>query len=117
MRRLVMALLAGTLSLGVGGAARADAPDEGEKGHPQSTHESVKEAQLPAAVRATLEHEAQGGKIEEIKKQTHADRTVSYEAEIVKDGKGSEVEVSGKGMLLRREAPHDEGSEAEHHDK
>jgi hypothetical protein len=114
MRKLAMSLLVGTLSLGGISGARAD---EKVKGQPETKHESVTLAELPPAARAALEREAQGGKIEELHRQTSKDRKVSYEAEIVRGDKGTDVEVSEKGMVLSREKPHDERVEPEHHDK
>ena len=76
MRTIAMALLAGTLSLGGAGGARAD---EDEAGH---HHQSVTMAELPAAVQKTLNREAKGGKIEELRKETHKNGKVIYEAEI-----------------------------------
>ena len=117
MRRLAMALLAGTLSLGGVGGALADESGAHAKGHPESKHESVTLSDLPASARTALEREAKGGKLEELRKETSKNGTVSYEAEIVKDGKGTEVEVSEKGMLLERGKAHDESGEREHHEK
>jgi hypothetical protein len=115
MRKLAMALLVGTLSLGGIGGAMAD--PKGAKGSPETTEQVVTLADLPGSARATLEREAQGGRIEELTMATSKNRTVTYEAEIVKDGKGFEVEVSEKGMLLERGKVHDERTEAEKHDK
>jgi len=58
--------------------------------------------QLPAAVRATIEKEAAGGKVEEVEKETEHGATF-YEAEIVKKGKGSYVHVAEDGKVLKRE--------------
>jgi hypothetical protein len=115
MRKLAMALLAGTLSLGGVGSALADPTSA--KGSPETTEQEVTLADLPDSARATLEREAKGGRIEELTKETSKNGTVTYEAEIVKDGKGREVEVSEKGMLLERGKAHDESKETEKHDK
>jgi hypothetical protein len=108
MRHLLTALLAGMLS--VGGIGRALA-DEDEAGH---KHESVTMADLPAAAQKTFKREAKGGKVEELRKETRKDGSVAYEAEIVKSGKGSEIEVSAEGKILERGKAHDESSEPEH---
>jgi uncharacterized membrane protein YkoI len=105
MRTIAMALLAGTLSLGGSGGARAD---EDEAGH---HHQSVTMAELPAAVQKTLNREAKGGKIEELRKETRKDGKVIYEAEIVKNGKGTDIDVSAEGKVLARGHTHDESSE------
>ena len=51
-----------------------------------------------------------GGKIEELRKETRKDGTVVYEAEIVKNGKGTDIEVSAEGKVLERGKTHDESS-------
>ena len=107
MRRTTIALLAGTLALG--GAGRAMANDN-ESGH---EHQSVTMADVPAAAQKTLKREAKGGKIEELRKETRKDGTVAYEAEIVKNGKGTDIEVSADGKVLERGKTHDEKSEPE----
>jgi hypothetical protein len=108
MRGMTIALLAGTLALG--GVGRAVA-DEDEGGH---EHQAVKMADLPAAAQKTLKHEAKGGKVEELRKETRKDGTVVYEAEIVKAGKGTDIEVGADGKVLERGKTHDEKSESEH---
>src|ERR1043165_2471603 len=80
MREMAMALLAATLASG--GVGRAVA-DEDEGSH---EHQSVTMADLPPSVQKTLNKEAKGGRIEELRKETRKDGTVSYEAEIVKNG-------------------------------
>lgn len=76
----------------------------------------VKMDQLPAAVRATIEKEAAGGKVEEVEKETEHGATF-YEAEIVKKGKESYVHVAEDGKVLKRETEAQErkaeGSEKE----
>jgi hypothetical protein len=115
MRKLAMVVLGGALLAGGAGGALAD-PAASAKGNAAAKHESVKLADLPASARAALEREAQGGKIEELRKETN-NGMVSYEAEIVKDGKGTDVAVSDKGMVLERGNAHNEGREVEEHDK
>lgn len=105
MRTMAIAVLAGTLS--IGGVGRALAHED-EAGH---SHQSVTMAEVPAAAQKTLKREAKGGKIEELRKETRKDGTVSYEAEIVKNGKGTDLEVSAEGKVLERSKTHDESSE------
>jgi uncharacterized membrane protein YkoI len=70
-------------------------------------------ADLPAAAQTTLKHEAKGGKIEELRKETRKDGKVIYEAEIVKAGKGTDIEVGADGKVLERGKAHDEATEHE----
>ena len=108
MRTLVMALLAGLLSVGGAGLVRADEDEAGHK------HESVTMADIPAPAQKTLKREAKGGKLEELRRETQKDGTIVYEAEIVRNGKGTDIEVSADGKVIEREKPHDEASEPEH---
>jgi uncharacterized membrane protein YkoI len=107
MHKLATMLLAGTLGLGLGGSALAH---ENESGH---EHQSVTMDDLPAAVQTTFKQEAKGGKIEELRKETRKDGAVVYEGEIVKNGKGRDLEVSATGKVLERGKTHDESSEHE----
>jgi len=107
MRKLATLLLAGTLGVGFGVRALAD---ENEKGH---EHQSVTMADLPAPVQATFKRESKGGKIEELRKETRKDGTVIYEGEIVKNGKGTDIEVNSAGKVVERGKAHDESSEHE----
>jgi len=111
LRWMTVAVFAGALALGGVGRTLADV-DEGSH-----QHQSVTMAEVPAAAQKTLKHEAKGGKIEELRKETHKDGTVAYEAEIVKNGKGTEIEVSADGKVLERGKTHDEKSEPKHEGK
>jgi uncharacterized membrane protein YkoI len=106
MHKTTMAVfLTGALSLaGAGGLLAA----ENEAGH---QHEPVTMSELPAAAQKTLKHEAKGGKIEELRKETRKDGSVVYEAEVVKNGKGTNLEVGADGKILERGKTHDESSE------
>jgi len=108
---MTIGVLAGALALG--GVGRAVA-DEDEGSH---EHQSVTMADLPAAVQKTLKREAKGGKVEELRKESRKDGTVAYEAEIVKNGKGTDIEVSADGKVLERGKTHDEKAEPEHQGK
>ncbi len=105
MHKLATLLIAGALGLGVGGRVLAD---ENESGH---EHQSVTMAELPAPVQKTLKREAKGGKIEELRKETKKDGSVQYEAEIVKNGKGTDIEVNADGKVVERGKTHDESGE------
>ena len=59
--------------------------------------------QVPAAVKATLEAQAEGGKITEIEKEMKHGKAV-YEAEIMKDGKKIEVKVDEAGKIIPKKA-------------
>jgi hypothetical protein len=103
MRTMIMALLAGLLSLG--GAGRALADEAHHKG------ESVTMTDLPAAAQETLKREAKGAPIEELRKETAKDGTVTYKAEIVENDKGTDVAIGEDGKVLKRGPTHDEKAE------
>jgi hypothetical protein len=88
--------------------------EKGEKGH---HHESVKMEDLPSAVQDTFRKESSGGQIEELHKMTHKNGEVFYKAEIVKNGKGADLEVNSAGKVVERGKAHDESKENEKHEK
>jgi hypothetical protein len=63
-------------------------------------HASMNE--LPRLVRETLENEAQDGSIEELQKEYGADHSMTYDAEIVREGKITFVRVSSDGTVIAR---------------
>lgn len=103
-------LLSGVLGVSLCGTAFA--AEENEGGH---EHTPITLEELPAPVKATFEKEAKGGKVEELRKETRKDGKVIYEGEIVKGGKGREIEVNAEGKVVERHKAHDES--AEKHDK
>jgi hypothetical protein len=74
-------------------------------------------AELPAAAQKTLKREAKGGKIEELRKETGKDGKLCFEAEVVKNGKGTDITVGADGKVLDRGKTHDEKSEHEEGEK
>jgi hypothetical protein len=62
--------------------------------------QAVRAADLPAPVQATLEHEAAGGKVGPITKQTTA-AGVTYRADVdATNGQKWDVKIDGAGKLL-----------------
>lgn len=57
--------------------------------------------QVPAAVKATFDREAKGGKITELEKEVEKGKTV-YSADITVDGKQYDVKVADDGTLLKK---------------
>ena len=64
--------------------------------------EEIKLADVPAAVKATIESATAGTTIKKIEKSDEDGKTV-YEAEFVRDGKKSEITVAPDGKLLSAE--------------
>jgi uncharacterized membrane protein YkoI len=64
--------------------------------------EQVSIDEVPAAVKATILKEAQGGTIKEIERETEDGKTV-YEAEVIINGEEVEIEVAADGTLLSKE--------------
>ena len=111
MKKVAMAFCSGILVVALSAPGVAFGHEE-EKDH---AHESVKLEDLPPAVQATFTREAKGGKIEELRKETRKNGKVIYEGEIVKNGKGWELEVNAEGKVVERGKPHSE--EGEHESK
>jgi len=65
---------------------------------------------VPAAVKATIDAQAKGGTIGEIKIETEDGRMV-YEADLIIDGQEVEIEVASDGTLLGKETEDDEGDD------
>ena len=107
MKKLTALFFAGAMGLGLGSHALAG---ENESAH---EHEAVKMDDAPTPVQASLKKEAKGGEIEELRKETRKDGTVIYEAEVVKDGKGRDIELSAEGKVLKRGKAHSEKAEHE----
>ncbi len=81
-----------------------------------AAEEKVSIDQVPAAVKATIQKEAQGGTLREIERETKDGKTV-YEAEVQKDGKEVEVKVAEDGTLLGREVEDDDGDDEDEDEK
>jgi hypothetical protein len=102
-------VFAGALALGgLGGTAFAHG--KGEEGQ---AHKKLTMDQLPSAVQSTFQKEASGGQVEELRSKQRAGKTI-YEGEIVSNGKGTELQVSQDGSILKRGTPHNEATEQEH---
>jgi hypothetical protein len=82
--------------------------------HGKKRHHAMKMEDAPTAVQQSLRQEAAGGSIEELHKEKR-DGQVLYGAEVIKDGKGTEVTVDANGKVVDRAATHDESGE--HHRK
>lgn len=89
------------LALCIGAVATKQAMDEEKE-------VSIKE--IPAAVKATILAEAEGGTIEEIELETEDGKTV-YEADVIIDGKEVEIQVAPDGTLLSTKAEDDDGDD------
>src|SRR3954471_12198701 len=57
---------------------------------------------VPAAVRATLEREAAGGRVTEVEKEMKGGRTV-YSADLTINGKGWDITVAEDGTVVSKE--------------
>jgi len=68
-------------------------------GHGEAKEVSVALEDLPRAVRAAIKKHAAGGEVTEIEKKS-VDGKIVYEAEVVRDGKASDILISAKGKHL-----------------
>ena len=90
------------LVLGAVGLALMGCHAEGgdhEEGEQAQEGQKVTREQLPEAVKATLDKEAKGGKVEDIEKQT-LDGKVIYEADVILGGKEWEIRIAADGTLV-----------------
>jgi uncharacterized membrane protein YkoI len=89
-----------------------DADDKEEKGHGKAEEkdEFVSLSQAPVAVRATIKAQASPDQIVKIVKADE-NGTVVYEAEIIKDGKKSELTIAADGKILDTENAGEEKEE------
>lgn len=71
-------------------------------GHGEAKEVSVALEDLPRAVRAAIKKHAAGGEVTEIEKKS-VDGKIVYEAEVVRDGKASDILISAKGKYLGTE--------------
>ena len=82
----------------------------GDKDKGKSDEEKVEWNNVPAAVQSTITSNSAGGEVVSVEKEGS-----DYEAKVKgKDGKMSEVKVSGDGKLIKVEAE-DEEEHGEHH--
>jgi uncharacterized membrane protein YkoI len=73
----------------------------------ESRNQKVTMEELPAAVKATVQRETQGKKIESMTKEQKDGKTV-YDIDFVSNGKDHEIEVSDTGKVLSRDNMHEE---------
>lgn len=71
-------------------------------GYGEANEVSVALEDLPRVVRAAIKKHAAGGEVTEIEKKS-VDGKIVYEAEVVRDGKASDILISAKGKYLGTE--------------
>jgi len=71
-------------------------------GYGEAKEVSVALEDLPRVVRAAIKKHAAGGEVTEIEKKS-VDGKIVYEAEVVRDGKASDILISAKGKYLGTE--------------
>ena len=90
------ALLVSLLALPVSLMAAQKPGEEGEE-----NEEAITQAQLPAAVRATLDRELMGGAVEKVEKKTGEGKTL-YEADVKVGEDVYEIKIADSGKLLSK---------------
>ena len=81
--------------------------DDGDDDDEDDDGVTVTLDQVPAAVKATIEKAAQGGKITEIEREGEGDKAV-YEADVTIEGKEYEIQVAADGKLISKKLETDE---------
>jgi uncharacterized membrane protein YkoI len=84
-----------------------DDDEDDDEGDDDEDEQEVSIEQVPAAVKATILEEAQGGTIKEIERETEDGKTI-YEAEVIINGEEVEIEVAADGTLLSKEVEDDD---------
>lgn len=81
--------------------------DEDEADDEDEDEGQVSPAELPEAVRATLEKVAPNGEIKELERETEDGRT-QYAADVVIDGQVFDIEIAPDGTLLQKKVEDEE---------
>ena len=81
------------------------------KGKYKGTEEDVEFSTMPEAVQAAFKAAAAGGKISGGEKAEDAHHKVTYEADIEKDGKKTEIAVNADGKVINKDNEEKEGKE------
>jgi hypothetical protein len=112
-RYKVRSALVALMTLGLASAVtttRAKAEEKEEK------EVKVKFDEVPAAVKATLTKESDGGKIESVDKETDDGKTI-YEADVMIDGKNYEIKVAADGTLISKKIDDESAEKADKNEK
>ena len=99
LKLALLGLLSCSATVTVGGCASSSS----SRSRDDEREVTVTLAELPAAVRATLEREAAGGSIEEIERETGNDGLVVYSADTKIAGKVYDIEIAADGTLIGRD--------------
>lgn len=78
--------------------------------------ETVTLDKVPAAVKETIEKEAQGGKIKKVEREVKGEKTV-YEAEVIIEGKEFEIKVAADGKLISKKQEDNDDDDDEDDEK
>ncbi len=70
---------------------------------PAAADDDVQLRDVPAAVRATIERETRGGKIEDIERKVGADKKTYYEVEWEKGDEDWELHIGEDGKVQKHE--------------
>jgi hypothetical protein len=69
-------------------------------------HQPYSLSDLPAQVQQVFQREANGGRVDELRRETLDGRSV-YEGEILKSGKATLLQVDSSGQIVHRGPTHD----------
>lgn len=100
--KLISLMAVACLAVSIGAVATIQTVDQ---------EKQISIEQVPAAVKATILAQAQGGVINEIEEEVVNGQTI-YEAEVIVDGREVDIQVTADGTLLGTETENDdEGDE------
>jgi hypothetical protein len=108
-------MLAGVLALGLAGCACGAKHGEEKDKDNEKDEVKITVDQLPPAVKATLDHEANGGKIGDVDKETKDGKT-AYEADVTIGDKPYEINIAEDGTLLKKKLDKEEDEKKDEKD-
>jgi uncharacterized membrane protein YkoI len=100
--RMTQRMAVFVLAAGLSVVAGVNAADNKHEGKQEQEPQKLTLAEVPAAVRATIDKELPGAKIEGIEKEQQ-DGKVVYDVEAEMNGKNVEMDIASDGSILSRE--------------
>lgn len=100
----------GMMAMSLIGLGCAASKPEGHHKEEEENEVKISVDQIPAAAKATLDREAEGGALTEAEKETDEGKTV-YEATTTIGGKEYEIKVAEDGTLLKKKLEKKEADE------
>jgi uncharacterized membrane protein YkoI len=105
--RILLVPLTAAMMLGLAACSSMSKHGDDDKNEKGESSVEMTLDQVPPAVRATIEAQAAGAKIEEVDKETENGATV-YETDVTVEGKEYEIKVAEDGKLISKKLEEDD---------